>query len=278
MLPNKRRAPFSPLMRMRSFFTPPAKPTTLPKAEQQPTPSPIRGFRNYLKSLIDKAGGKQGQTSKDPELFVLMELSNNELFEIIDKGYETKGEPAFRACFQFVATRPCHDFFCNLSLSSAIAAGGVFEKRGDCWLSLTNKKIKDEMGRSITIKVAEAYPEFNSNVLTTRFPERSVKWKLYRVGATLNFKRVWSEVPLEELKAFVRNNKLNASHLCRRRIEVAKQTNPDGTINIIYGFEENKACFNPDHLILEDAKVNQSRKNCSGGEECTHYPKCLISG
>ena len=116
------------------------------------------------------------------------------------------------------------------------------------------------------------YAEFNSDVLTPNFSRRI---RLYQAMAVVNTRRVWEDVTEGQLKEWITTFKIEASHLCRYII-TDTVINPDGSYTTIYIVRENKACFAPDHVILEEAKCNGSRIGCKGGESCTHHPACIV--
>ena len=122
------------------------------------------------------------------------------------------------------------------------------------------------------------YPQFNSNCLTPATPGHpsiSVKYKLYQVAAVSNTARLYN-LNRQALEQYVTSHpNLECSHLCRYPVRI-HQILPGGLVNTVTTYEENKACFALNHLVLEPPEVNRSRIRCPGGEGCTHSPKCIL--
>lgn len=116
------------------------------------------------------------------------------------------------------------------------------------------------------------YPQFNSSVLSYG---GSNKFKLYQVAAALAVKKAYPSVAPDQLISWSDTVGAEASHVCRTLVTV-RSTCPDGSKVEATIVEENKACFNPDHLWLEAGVINRSRIKCQGDQACTHSPKCLL--
>lgn len=118
------------------------------------------------------------------------------------------------------------------------------------------------------------YVEFNSDALT---PGRSRRIRLYQVAALVGSRRYYEGVSREQIQAWIRENKIEASHRCRYiDYEQTPVLNADGSYSRVPIVRENKRCFNPDHMILEQAALNASRIACAGGEFCRHDPPCIV--
>jgi hypothetical protein len=116
------------------------------------------------------------------------------------------------------------------------------------------------------------YAEFNSNIIPSLGTRR---YRLYQVAAVHNLKVLFPDLTKEQYKAYSQKYHLEASHLCKIRKDISYET-VDGTQRSVIMYEENKACFFQGHLILEPDYINRSRIKCGGGDECGHFPKCIV--
>jgi hypothetical protein len=119
------------------------------------------------------------------------------------------------------------------------------------------------------------YPEFNSNVIPRLGTRR---YRLYQVAAVRHVKslpRYASMTESDWQRWLEKEAPIDASHLCRSAVPMLK-VNPDFSTHEYHAHREHKWCFNPHHVILENAADNSNRVQCQGGVGCSHDPKCIL--
>jgi len=143
---------------------------------------------------------------------------------------------------------------------------------GGCWIS--RRTANSRPHTKVTYKIGDPidYAEFNSNVIR-RLGSR--RYRLYQVAAVYNLKLQYPGLSTATYVAYSRDNKLEASHVCKVAKRLTYKT-VDGIERSVTMFEENKACFFHGHLMMEPDFINRSRIKCDGGESCDHIPKCMV--